>query len=115
MAELPHPAHSTDLRSLEQLLDDWPEAVMLFDGDSATYLFVNRAAERLVGYGRDEILAARPGSFSHPDDAESIPEMWAQAEQNGWVRRPWRMLRRDGTVVQTELTLTRRQMDGRAI
>jgi len=115
MAELPQPALSTELRSLEQLLDDWPDAVFLFDGDSSTYLFANRSAERLIGYGRDEILASRPGSFSHPDDAQEIPGMWAQAERDGWVRRPWRMLRRDGTVVQSELTLTRRQMDGRSI
>ena len=115
MAEFLCPSHPTDLRSLEPLLDDWPDAVFLFDADRERYLYVNRAAERLVGYRLDEILALRPGAFSHPDDAHEIPAIRAQAERDGWVRRPWRILRRDGTVVPTEMTLTRRRIDGRVI
>ncbi len=112
MAELSHP---TDLRSLEQLLDDWPDAVFLFDGDRERYLFVNKAAERLVGCQRDEILSLRPSDLAHPDDAVEIPTVMAQAERDGWVRRPWRLLQKDGATVRTEMTLTRRQIEGRVI
>lgn len=115
MAELPHPSHPTDLGSLEALLDDWPDAVFMYDSDREQFLFVNKAAEHLVGYRRNEIMKIRPGSFTHPDDVLEIPAMRSQAEQDGWVRRPWRIVHRDGTTVQTELTLTRRRIDGRMI
>jgi PAS domain S-box-containing protein len=115
MAELPHPSHSTDLDSLQQLIADWPDAVFMYDGDNERYFFANAAAERLVGYPREEILKLQPHDLSHPDDAREIPSVLAQAERDGWVRRPWRGLRKDGTVVHTEMTLTRRKIDGRVI
>ena len=90
MAELPHLSHPSELRSLEQLLDDWPDAVFLYDADRNRFLYANSAAERLVGYSRDEILAIRPGVLSHPDDIPEIAALRAQAERDGWVRRPWR-------------------------
>ena len=115
MAELPHPSHPTELRALEQLLDDWPDAVFLYDADRNCFLFANSAAERLVGYSRDEILSLHPGVLSHPDDIPEITSLRVQAEQDGWVRRPWQLLRRDGEVMHTEMTLTRRRVDGRVI
>ena len=115
MAEHPDPAFTSELRSVGELLDDWPDAVFMYDADRNQFLFVNQAAERLVGYQRDEILTMRPGVFSHPDDAADIPVIREQAERDGWVRRPWRMLTRDGVAVQTELTLTRRRINGRII
>lgn len=115
MAELPDSSFPAELRSVGHLLDDWPDAVFLYDADRNHFLYVNRAGERLVGYEREEILAMRPGAFSHPDDAVDIPSIRQQAELDGWVRRPWRMLTRDGVAVQTEMTLTRRQIDGRVI
>jgi PAS domain S-box-containing protein len=115
MAELPRLAHPTDLRPLEQLIADWPDAVFMYDDDAERYLFMNAAAERLFGYSRAEILALHPSNLSHPDDAREIPAVLAQAERDGWVRRPWRGLRKDGTVVQTEITLTRRRINGRVL
>lgn len=115
MAELPHLASHTDLRSVEQLVADWPDAVFLYDGDAGRYVFVNAAAERLVGYSREEIMRLQPSDLSHPDDAREIPSVLAQAERDGWVRRPWRGLHKDGSIVQTEMTLVRREIDGRMI
>lgn len=115
MAKLPDPAFPSELRSVGQLLDDWPDAVFMFDADQNRFLFANKAAERLVGYRRDEILGMRPGVFSHPEDAAEIPAIREQAERDGWVRRPWRLLTRDGAAVQTEMTLTLRRIDDRVI
>lgn len=115
MAEAPHPSHPADLRSIQALLDDWPDAVFMYDSDREQFLFVNKAAERLVGYRRDEIMEQRPGSFTHPDDVAEIPSMRVQAARDGWVRRPWRLVHRDGATVMTEMTITRRNIDGRVI
>src|SRR6188508_367918 len=115
MAELPHPSRATDLPSLERLLDDWPDAVSFYDEDGGRFLFVNKAAEEVVGYRRDEIMVLRPKDLSHPDDASEIPAVLAQADRDGWVRRPWRLLQKDGVSIQTEMTLSRRVIDGRVI
>jgi PAS domain S-box-containing protein len=115
MAVRSHPTHLPDLRSLEQLVSSWPDAVLVYDSDSQRYLVANHAAERLLGYGREEIARLSPSDLSHPDDAREIPAVVEQAERDGSVRRPWRALRKDGTVVQTEMTLTRRLIDGRLL
>ena len=113
MAELPTPSRASDLPSLERLLDDWPDAVFLYDEDRERFLLVNRAAEGLLGYRRDELVVLRPIDLSHPDDAPEIPDVLAQADRDGWVRRPWRLLQKDGATVHTEMTISRRVVDGR--
>lgn len=115
MAELLHPLHPADLRSLTQLLESWPDAVLLFDGDDERFLFANAAAERLIGMPRAEILQKHPSELYHPEDTLVIPAIRQQAELDGSVRRPWRILRRDGVVVATEMTMTRRRIDGRTL
>jgi PAS domain S-box-containing protein len=99
----------------EQLVESWPDAVLVFDSGSRRYVIVNGAAERLVGYGREELLQLSPRDLSHPDHAREIPAVVAMVERDGSVRRHWRALRKDGTVVETEMTLTRRKVDGRVV
>lgn len=106
---------SSDLHSLEQLVLNWPDAVLVFDGDVQRYVIVNTAAERLLGYTRDEILSLQPGDLSHPDDAREIPEVIAQVERDGSVRRPWRGRGKDGGIIDLEMTLTRTWIDGRPV
>src|SRR5436190_1401073 len=115
MADRPHPSPVLDLSSWEQLVANWPDPVLVYDGDSQQYVVVNDAAVRLLGYTRDEILRLQPRDLSHPDDAREIPNVIAHVEREGSVRRPWRGLRKDGTVVQTVMTLTRRLIDGRFV
>jgi PAS domain S-box-containing protein len=115
MAERTTLTRPTDLRSLEQLVANWPDAVLVYDSDEQRYVIINDAALRLVGYSREEMLRLQPGDLSHPDDAREIPDVIAQAARDGAVRRPWRALRKDGTVVETEMTLTRREIDGRFV
>jgi len=106
---------SSDLYSLEQLVLNWPDAVLVFDGEAQRYVVANSAAERLLGYTRDEICDLLPADLSHPDDAREIPAVIAQVERDGSVRRPWRALRKDGQTVDIEMTMTRTWLDGRPV
>src|SRR5688572_17638179 len=115
MVERTSLASPTDLSSLEQLVAHWPDAVLVYDSDIQHYVIVNDAALRLVGYTRDEMLRLQPGDLSHPEDAVEIPAVIAQAARDGSVRRPWRARRKDGSIVETEMTLTRREIDGRFV
>jgi PAS domain S-box-containing protein len=115
MAERSHTSPLVNFRSWEQLVADWPDPVLVFDSDSQRYIVVNDAAVRLLGYSREEIKGLLPGDLSHPDDAREIPAVVAQVEREGSVRRPWRARCKDGTIVDMEMTLTRRQIDGRVV
>lgn len=115
MADRAHPSPPLRLDSWEQLVESWPDAVLVFDSDSQQYLVANDAALRLLGYTRDEILRLHPSDLSHPDDARQIPAVVAEVEREGSVRRPWRGVHKDGSVVYTEMTLTRRRIDGRVV
>lgn len=106
---------SADLQSLEQLVLHWPDPVLVYDGDIRQYVVVNIAASQLLGYTRDEILNLQPSDLSHLDDAREIPEVIAAVERDGSVRRPWRARRRDGVIIDTEMTLTRTWIDGRPV
>jgi len=115
MAERSNPSPLVSLDSWEQLVASWPDPVLVFDSDNQQYLLINDAAVRLLGYSHQEMLGMLPQNFSHPDDAREIPAVLAAVERDGSVRRPWRGIRKDGTVVQTEMTLTRRRIDGRLV
>jgi PAS domain S-box-containing protein len=115
MAERAHPSPVLSLDSWEQLVASWPDPVLVFDGDKHQYLLANDAAVRLLGYTREEILTLQPHDLSHPEDAHVIPSVVAEADRNGSVRRPWRALRKDGSVVWTEMTLIRGRIDGRVV
>src|SRR4051794_3252673 len=106
---------SADLHSLEQLVLNWPDAVLVYDGEVRQYVVVNVAAEQLLGYTREEIQRLQPGDLSHPDDALEIPTVIATADRDGSVRRPWRARRKDGSTVDLEMTLTRTWIDGRPV
>ena len=106
---------SSDLHSLEQLVMHWPDAVLVYDSEMGQYVVVNIAAERLLGYTRDEVFGLQPADLSHSDDAQEIPAVIAAADQNGSVRRPWRARCKDGSIIDVEMTLTRTWIDGRAV
>src|SRR5215217_3487830 len=115
MAERSHPSPLLSPDSWEQLVENWPDPVLVFDDDNQRYIVANAAAVRLPGYSRDEILRLQPADLSHPDDAREIPAVVAEAEQNGAVRRRWRARCKDGSIVPTEMTVTRRRIDGRSV
>jgi PAS domain S-box-containing protein len=99
----------------QQLLEGWPDAVLVFDPGQRRYVFVNGAAERLTGYQRDEILRLQPADLTAPEHALHIPRIVAILERDGKHRCPWRVLRKDGTLVDTEITLTRQRVGDRVV
>jgi len=98
-----------------QLIEGWPDAVLVFDFEQRRYLFVNGAAERLTGYRREEILRLQPGDLAAPEFVREIPRIAAILERDGQHRRPWRVRRKDGSLVDTEVTLTQRRVGGRMV
>lgn len=55
--------------SLDQLLDQLPDAVCAVDADSR-FIFISAAGERIFGYAPAEMLGRSMYDFIHPDDRE---------------------------------------------
>ncbi len=80
--------------------------------DEARILYVNRAVAELLGYGSPQELVGRPSlSFVHPEDRDRVREALLHRLAGGGGRPPrripFRILRRDGSVIHVE-TLGRR-------
>ena len=59
-------------RFLDSLIDNLPVMVALKDAATLRYVRHNRAFERLLGYGRDELIGKTAASLSSPEEAEFI-------------------------------------------
>lgn len=54
------------------LTESSPAAILLYRGDELIY--VNRTAELITGYTRDELLSGMPWKFVHPDNRATVSE-----------------------------------------
>jgi PAS domain S-box-containing protein len=81
-------------------------AIYIHDGHRLVY--VNRAAEYLSGYTREELAAIDMWSLVHPDDAEMVKAR-AQSRFRGDPtpdRYEYRIVRKDGSVAWLDFTAT---------
>jgi PAS domain S-box-containing protein len=86
------------------LFESHPVAMAVWDPTTGEILAANDAALRQYGYGPEEIVGLRIERLVHPDD---LPRLRAavprfSAGVNGAA--PFRHLRRDGTVIEVEVT-----------
>jgi PAS domain S-box-containing protein/putative nucleotidyltransferase with HDIG domain len=55
------------------LVEEAPDAILLYDFDQNRFIGANKAAERLFGTGRDEILGHGPQHFYAPAQPDGVP------------------------------------------
>jgi PAS domain S-box-containing protein len=75
-----------DLRSSEErfrlLVEEAPDAILLYDIDQDHLISANKAAERLFGCAREEIVEHGPQHFYAPEQPDSQPVAQSFAEHN---------------------------------
>ncbi len=71
----------------------------------------NESACRMLGYGRDDLLTRRAEDVVHPEDLAAIPLRFGTIPPGGVILSERRFVRKDGTVMQGELS-TRHLLDG---
>lgn len=87
-------------------LDASDDGVFIFDADDLHYSYVNDGAARLVGYGRDELLAMTPlhlNSHATETDYRDLVEM-LQDRPGEPVVHLVTLMRRDGVEIPVEKT-----------
>ncbi len=105
------------LRDSEQryrdLFDKNPNPMWVWDLETLEFLAINDAAVHIYGYTRDEFLSMGLGDIRPPED---IPAMLASVRVPGDGYRPlgsWRHLRKDGSLMDVEVTGHDVQFNGR--
>jgi two-component system cell cycle sensor histidine kinase/response regulator CckA len=96
------------------LFEASPMPMWVYDADTLAFLAVNDAAVRHYGYAREEFLAMRITDIRPPED---IPALLADVKARGgpgsYNAKTWRHLRKDGSVIDVEITAGRITFEGR--
>jgi PAS domain S-box-containing protein len=109
-------ARSTIARGqYEALLEHAAEALLVIEQGRPCYEVVNAAAERLLGFTREELLELGPDDLMHPAEAPRLAQIRAQLAAQGWWQGEWGLRRKDGSLVHTEATLVRVAVEGRML
>jgi PAS domain S-box-containing protein len=96
------------------LIELAPDAVWIVD--HGRLVFVNPSSVRMLGYDTaEQVLALTPDEFVHPDDVQPMRERTMQMLQSGQPLPPrdYRVRRRDGAWVTTELQSMPIEWEGR--
>jgi PAS domain S-box-containing protein len=98
-----------------EVVEAAPDAMLVIESGAPHYLLVNAAAERLLGYGRAELLRMGPADLLDPDELPRLPEIRRRFNEAGSWRGEWRMRRKDGSLVPVEATTVRHDVGGRVL
>ena len=98
---------------LRALLEHAPDVVWIVD-DTGAIEYVSAAAKRILGYEASELIGQSSFMLVHPEDIGKLTEFFGGVIDAPGVpcRTDLRTLRRDGTVVHVECTVTNLLHDG---
>src|SRR2546423_6359925 len=86
------------------LFEQNPNPMWVFDRDTLRFLAVNDAAVVHYGYSRDEFLALSVLDIRPSEDVAGLVAQLAAPSRPG--TSPWRHRRRDGTLIDVEISTT---------
>jgi two-component system, sensor histidine kinase and response regulator len=86
------------------LFDSNPQPMWVFDAETWAFLAVNVAAIRQYGYSRDEFLAMTIHDIRPPAEAARLRQHLAVAAASREGRGLWVHRRKDGSLLQVEIT-----------
>jgi len=95
------------------LFESNPHPMWIYDKESLAFLSVNNAAIAHYGYGRDEFLSMTIKDIRPPQDMPKFLEAIARPMTGYEARRSWRHRKKDGTIIDVEITTHSTAFDGR--
>ncbi len=99
----------------QALLEGLPDGVLVSQEGSSHYQHANVAAERLLGYSREELLSLGPADLTVPEELPRLAEIGRALRRRGEWRGERRLRRKDGTVIPVEITTTQIVLGGRKL
>jgi hypothetical protein len=98
----------------QMLFESSPLPMWVYDAETLQFLDVNDAAVRHYGFTREEFLAMTIREIRPPED---VPAMLVDVAARGGPGDPnprvWRHRRKDGSLIDVEITAGRIELDGR--
>ncbi len=94
------------------LFEEASDAMLVAD-DRRVYIDANRAACRMLGLSREEIVGRQADDFTPPELARDIESVWARFLAEGEMRGEYRLVRPDGTSVDCEFSARANVLPGR--
>jgi two-component system, cell cycle sensor histidine kinase and response regulator CckA len=91
-------------RKYRQLFEGNPTAIFVYDAETLRFLAVNEAAVRRYGYTREEFLAMTLTDMRPEEEAVKLREILAQYRGGTARATGLRHRRRDGTLIDVEVT-----------
>jgi len=91
-----------------------PQPTWIYDSDTLHFLAVNQAAVSAYGHSREDFLSMTIADICPAADVEAFAENISSPSANGSKKRIWRHLKRDGNLIDVELTTYSLTFAGRA-
>lgn len=117
-AELERKKRVDDLRAAEEryrlLFESNPHPMWVYDLETLAFLAINDAAVSHYGYSREEFLAMTIRDIRPPEDIPRLLDSIAQVPPGLGQSGYWRHRKKDGTVIDVEITTHTLTFDGKA-
>jgi PAS domain S-box-containing protein len=97
------------------LFENNPFPMCLYDRQTLRYLQVNDAAVRQYGYSREEFATMTIADLRPPEDHAAVRSAVARLAPGVENFGFWRHRRKDGTLIDVEITVHTMTLDGRAV
>lgn len=95
------------------LFYSFTDPLFVYDRESLAYLTVNDAAVALYGYSHEEFLQMTIKDIRPPEDVPKLLDMLASSGTKFEKRGVWRHRKKDGTIINVEITAHGIQFAGR--
>jgi PAS domain S-box-containing protein len=118
MAEELDAAQQRQVAAYEQyqlLFERNPMPMWVYDPETLNFLDINDAAIAHYGYSRDEFLGMTLMHVRPPEEAARLAERMGTNHVGGVSGDHWRHLKKDGSVIDVEVTRTNITLRGRAV
>ncbi|HEX3203681.1 MAG TPA: PAS domain S-box protein [Nitrospiraceae bacterium] len=86
------------------LFESNPHPMWVYDQDTLAFLAVNNAAVTHYGYARDEFLSMTIRDIRPPEDIPALMQKVAMSKEGLDVAGIWRHRKKDGTIIDVEVT-----------
>ena len=86
------------------LFENNPNPMWVYDLQTLAFLAVNNAAIQHYGYSREEFFAMTIKDIRPPEDVPALIERVARVPQGFGVAGTWRHRKRDGTIIDVDIT-----------
>ena len=95
------------------LFESNPNPLFVYTLDTLALLAVNEAAVSQYGYTREEFLAMTLEEMHPPEDVRALRDLVAKSETGFRNRGEWRHRKKDGTIIDVEITRNTLTFSGR--